>query len=432
MQIRVGITTSDLTRLEHARVVVEAPHTGQVELTDQSGKKSILPLRAPVTLIAAGEAMTVSGEKVQQGKFVGALFRSQAGPLRITSLMRANGPQRAQPDYRGSIEVFASQGKLRVILITDLETYLEGVLGAEMPASYAGEALKAQAVTARTYALRPRISHDADGCAVCDSYLCCQYFAGAGRVSEAHLRAIHSTRGRVLTYGGGPLLALFSSCAGGHTESYENCFSDPLTGAFPPAPIAYLQGRPEGRLPKGFPSEESLRQVWQGAGAETSDSWSPQFRWSVRLTADQLEGHMHHVIETMLADPQLAPFITPPPSGRFGHLEKFAVDRRGVSGMAISLKIHTSKGIWTVRKELVIRSAFANPDLKLARLKSARIFFNHRFDGLGLLSQLEIGGLGFGHGVGLQQTGAQGHARRGLDYRAILTHYYPGAAVEEL
>jgi len=70
--------------------------------------------------------------------------------------------------------------------------------------------------------------------------------------------------------------------------------------------------------------------------------------------------------------------------------------------------------------------------VKLARLSSARIFFEQGEDKLGLLNNLTIFGLGFGHGVGLQQTGAQGFARAGQNYRQILSHYFPGSEIQVL
>jgi stage II sporulation protein D len=84
------------------------------------------------------------------------------------------------------------------------------------------------------------------------------------------------------------------------------------------------------------------------------------------------------------------------------------------------------------KKELVIRKAFANTEVKLARLNSARIFFSHETDDLKLLKTVNVYGLGFGHGVGLQQTGAQGFAQAGYDYKKILGHYFPGSNIEVL
>jgi SpoIID/LytB domain protein len=292
------------------------------------------------------------------------------------------------------------------------------------------EAMKAQAVLARTYGIRPRLPHAADGFNVCDSYLHCQAFYGVSKLTGMQQQAIASTKDEILLYEGKPALALFSAAAGGHTESYENAFSDPLTNAFPPPAIPYLRGVPEGSLPNGFPSEQALRALYATPNPKTVDAWSPgHFKWRVVLTGNQLEAHMHHVVSELRKDPQFAPFIKAPKSEKFGHIKSFEVGRRGVAGTAIDLIVHTSEGDWTISKELTIRSAFENPEVKLKRLRSARLFFDQETDSLGLLSQVTISGFGSGHGVGLQQVGAEGLARQGKTYREIIEHYYRGTTV---
>jgi len=437
MDIRVGLTASDLRTLNHRRLSISG--TGPLLVTIE-GETSVgrctfeLASGQAISVIARDSELLISGLPNAGGKTAKRLqveAKSQSVLVCLPGLKREG--LSGSPCYRGRLELFGRGQMVRVALVTDLDAYVCGVLASEIPASYKLEAIKAQAVAARTYGLRPRISHDADQVNVCDSYLCCQFFSGtAAGMAANHERAIAETRGQILTYGGRPALALFSSCAGGHTESYENCFSDPFTGRFPPEPIAYLKGVPEGKLPSAFPSEQGMRQLWNSAKPETADAWSPHFRWKVTLPDRALEGHMHHVVDELSKNPEFAPFIVAPRSAQFGHLEKFEILKRGVSGCAISLAIHTSRGKWVITKELAIRSAFKNPDVKLSRLKSARMFFEHRYDKLGLLTELTIFGLGWGHGVGLQQTGAEGFARAGKTYREILSHYFPDTAVEKV
>jgi len=327
--------------------------------------------------------------------------------------------------------VKAQSGKVRILCKSDLEDYVLGVLGSEIPASYHVEAIKAQAIAARTYALRPRIDHSSDQCQVCDSFLCCQAFLGDRKeVSLKCIEAVATTDHRVITYNDEPILALFSSCAGGHTESYETCFSDPKTNAFPPPPIPYLKGISEGSLASGRSSpisEKALAAMWHARKVTTVDAWSPQFRWSIALSSDLLVANMHYVVETMLNDKDMAPFIVPPPSGLFGQINAFHVEKRGLGGTAISLAVNTSKGTWVFKKELVIRTVFKNPEVNLNRLKSARIYFEHNRNTHGGLSAITVYGLGFGHGVGLQQTGAQGWARfQKKICESILEHYFTG------
>jgi len=435
MQIRVGITTNDLTGKTHTSALFSGLRPLTVEVGNNSNDLRRFPLRPGATLSvkALGSKLVLSGTPDGPRVVTGPIKVKPANPgsaICLPSLSRAQGTGSRAPSYRGEMEVSAVNGKLRLILISDLEDYLQGVLASEIPSSYQLEAIKAQAVAARTYALRPRISHEPENFQVCDSYLCCQYFVGiTSGISHQHEKAIEETRNQVLVYQEKPILALFSSCAGGHTESYENCFSDPITGQFPAPALPYLKGVAEGKLPQEFPRETALRQLWNLEKPDTCDGWSPHFRWQVRLSDSALEGHMHHVVATMLADPEFEPFIKSPPSGQFGHIDRFEIPRRGVSGVAVEMIVQTSTGPWSIQKELVIRSAFKNPDLNLSRLKSARIFLDQRRNKLGLLSELTISGLGWGHGVGLQQTGAQGLALQGKAYREILGHYFAGATI---
>ncbi|MFA6212847.1 MAG: SpoIID/LytB domain-containing protein [Candidatus Obscuribacterales bacterium] len=428
MQIWVAISNNDLTSLDHKEVVLEG-----ASLSDQAGNLSGAASQLRFSVVRNQLHLTLPGQaaRVVLGD---QIVIAAKGPITVMSIKRAGG-KGLHPSYLGEIRVANLNGKLRVSLRVGLDQYLRGVLTAEMPASYHAEALKCQALAARTYALKPRLPHDSDNANVCDSYMCCQYFAGLGQIDERIERAVVATAGQVLTYQGQPLLALFSSNAGGHTENYENCFSDPVTNEFPPAPLPYLAGRPEGKFSVAAGTEEFLRYLYQATAVKhetqiSMDSWTPKFHWQVKLNADALESQMHHVVEKLAAAKDTAPFVIPPKSGKFGHIHGLEVLKRGVSGVAIVMKIKTSTGDWQIKKELVIRKAFANTDIKLARLNSARIFFAHDYDNLKLLKNLTVYGLGFGHGVGLQQTGAQGFAKAGFEYKKILGHYFPGSNIE--
>jgi SpoIID/LytB domain protein len=414
MQIRVGIKTGDLIQLDHRAVtIVDDAHVRR-------------------TYTASGSVITVkdgSGSR-SLGNKASVKPTKPAGILSLSSAAAGKGEAKTAHDYRGVIELTASGNNLRVVLISDLEHYVQGVLQSEVPSYFKLEAMKAQAVLARTYGLRPRVPHNQDGFDVCDSFLHCQAFYGVRTLTAMQQQAISSTAGQLLMYDGKPALALFSACAGGHTEDYENCFSDPVTNAFPPPAIPYLRGVPEGQLPAGYPSEKALRQLFALRNPKTDDAWSmSHFRWRITLSADSIEAHMHHIVEKLQEDPQFCPFIKPPKSGKFGHIKGFEIVRRGVAGTAIEMLVKTSEGNWSISKELTIRSAFENPEAKLKRLRSARLYFDYNFDSLGLLSKVTISGFGSGHGVGLQQVGAEGLAREGKNYRQIIAHYYKGASV---
>ncbi len=431
--VRIGLTGKDLLSLSHQKVVVTVSGPARFilgsSLNEMSGPGKTAS-ESTFTIGAKEDHILLSGVSTK------AKWLSLT-PLKANAILTVQIAGNLQRTYHGRLLITAIENSVRVLVETDLDDYIKGVLNSEMPASYLLEALKAQAVCARTYALRPRIDHSADDCNVCDSYLCCQCFSGIDEhLTPRQLESVEKTAGEVLTYDNQPALALFSSCAGGHTENYENCFSDLNTNAFPGTPIPYLKGvaesKSESNLANTKTGEELVRALWKSENPGTVDAWSPKFKWHVRIPAGELDSHLHNTVENMLATKDQAPFVIPPSGSIFGHIESFQIDERGVAGTALSMSVKTSKGIWQFKKELIIRSVFKNAVAGVKRLNSARIFFTHNRYSNGMLSDLEICGLGFGHGVGLQQIGAQGWAKANFNYRAILSHYFQGCQVVSL
>jgi stage II sporulation protein D len=441
MNIWVGLSTRDLTSLDHRELslgvaVCNVSPSIYGFSREKAGKgELLLSVKERLTVVAHEGRLQVKGRKENLNTSVLYLY-CESDTWQIFGLSRAGAQFPENPHYQGVLRLEARGRKLRVALGLDLETYLQGVLESEMPASYHSEALKCQALAARTYALRPRLSHEADGINVCDSYLCCQYFSGLNRKLDPRIAlALKSTKGEILTYQDKPILALFSACAGGITENYEACFSDPLSGEFPPPAIAYLKGVKEGTAYPALGGEALIKFLFQRQKLNknfAADAWNNKFSFSYHFCANDLESFVHTQIAKLCEAKESAPFIVAPPSGKFGYIEKLAITRRGPSATAMELVLKTSKGDWCVRKELLIRKVFHNPDLKIARLPSAKIILEPSYNKLGLLNTLVVKGVGTGHGVGFQQIGAQGHAKNGLKYEAILSHYFQGARLSRL
>lgn len=433
MKIRVGLTTGDLVQMRHQSLGLRS-HSGLDAIMSGVAVRKFEPNRE-ITISSHAGVLVIKDQESEFKSGQALRIRSQrpSESLVFSSTGTSKSVAKSSTPYQGTLHIVAIGNAMRVVLETDLESYVQGVLQSEVPSYFNIEAMKAQAVLARTYGLRPRLPHTDDDCNVCDSFLHCQAFYGVRSLTALQKVAITSTKGEVLLFGGKPALALFSACAGGHTESYQNCFSDPITNEFPPAPLSYLTGVAEGKLPRAYPSEAGLRQLFAEPSPDTVDAWSKtSFRWTAKFGANALEAHMHHVIEKLQDEAQFGPFIKAPASGKFGHIQRFEIPNRGVAGTAIRLLVHTSTGTWSIEKELTIRSIFENSELKVKRLKSARIFFDESQDSLGLLKSVVVHGFGSGHGVGLQQVGAHGWALKGLTYRQIIAHYYKGTEIGTL
>jgi stage II sporulation protein D len=158
--------------------------------------------------------------------------------------------------YRGAIEIRTEGAGVTAINELDIDTYVRGVVAGEMPSSWPLEALKAQAVTARTYALATRKTTG-----LFDQYpdTRSQVYRGVTGESIPSDAAVKQTAGRVLTYGGGPAVTYYFSTSGGHTENVEYSFVG------------------------------SLAKPWLVGVPDPYDSQSPYHRWKVPTTAARLD-----------------------------------------------------------------------------------------------------------------------------------------------
>lgn len=125
--------------------------------------------------------------------------------------------------YRGILRIQNNDGAITVINDLGMEHYIQGVLGAEMPSSWETEALKAQAIAARTYAAANYGKHCADGFDLSDTQLD-QVYNGISAETLSTNRAVYETNGIIMTYDNKPITAMYSSSAGGRTNSALQSF----------------------------------------------------------------------------------------------------------------------------------------------------------------------------------------------------------------
>ncbi len=166
---------------------------------------------------------TSSGRRVMRTS--GAL-RATAGGDRPLRLLGPALNAISDGRYRGSIEVRPEGSGVTAINVIDLDPYVKGVVAGEMPSSWPLEALKAQAVTARTYALATRKTSG-----LFDQYpdTRSQVYRGVTGESARSNSAVDGTEGSILTYGGEPAVTYYFSTSGGHTENVEFSFVGSLT-----------------------------------------------------------------------------------------------------------------------------------------------------------------------------------------------------------
>jgi stage II sporulation protein D len=261
-----------------------------------------------------------------------------------------------------------------------LDDYVFGVLAAEGSVEDELEAHKAQAVVSRTFALKNLRRHSRDGYDLCNSTHCQRYMAvtDEGRRPEFYAlvrRAIAETSGEVLRDGDGRLAeAYFSASCGGATADIGSLWQV----AFAPA---YLRGR-----------------------RDEFCAGTPHSKWTDVISREEL----------------LRAFRSDPRSDVGSTLDRVSVLRRDRSGRAESVLLAGQRqrriGGWDLK--IIVGRELGWKTLKSSRFDVSRSGNNFIFRGSG-----------FGHGLGLCQSGAHVLARRGVDYRQILTEYFPGTNV---
>jgi stage II sporulation protein D len=354
----------------------------------------------PIAVVDGGEPWRVVRLPFESALRVarpdGFLSQPHVGPLRAAAL----GPSDLIVEgnaYPGAFEFrLQPDGALAAVNVVGIETYLEGVVPKEMgrPGGDALEALKAQAVAARTYALkrlgtRPQLGFDVYGTIQDQAYL-----GVPAPADSLAVRAVRATRGEAMLFQDYLIDAFYHSTCGGQTARVEEVFDSP------PAPYLTVvdDQRPDG---EGY---------WcQG---------SRYFRWTEAFDRPELERRVGRNL----------PNVVPLPPEGVGDLRDIDLVAGTPEGRALVLRVVTSTGSYVVG-ENAIRQLFADAEGRL--LRSTLFLFRPRREG-GRIAGLDLAGGGWGHGVGMCQVGAMGRARAGHRYREILAAYYPGTAVTAL
>lgn len=274
-------------------------------------------------------------------------------------------------DQARSVRVKCSDG---TVVTTDMANYLWGVVAAEMPATFELEALKAQAVTARTYTLWKSLhnsSHaDAD---ICTDYTCCQAWVSkedaaakwgehAAEYTDRITQAVTATDGKVLYYEGSPIQAVFHSSSAGSTEDAVNVWG---------STVPYLVG------------------VDTPEGDEV-----PNYHTETTLTADEVRAALEPLGCDLSGDPSTW-------FQAFTYTDSGAVAAAQVGGQSLTGT--------TLRSALGLRSA--------------------SFEVTCQEGSFTFSVTGYGHGVGMSQYGANAMAQAGSTWREIVAWYYTGVTV---
>ena len=372
-------------------------------------------------LVVTPDLVTEYGGRVYLGT------EAEEGKVSLYNVKRAVGV----PSYRGTLEVVEVEGKLLVVNELSLEEYLYGVLPSEMPESFGKEALKAQAVCARSYACNQLLANRycAYGAHVDDS-MNCQVYQNYGE-TEAAVEAVQATFGRVLSREGECITAYYFSCSYGHTSDSYDIWGDKTGTLFEGVLQAEEETVETLNSTKKFEEFLDSNRTWY-------DEESVWFRWNTILGAELNERILLRLQERQKAVPDMI-LLKVAENGDemrfeqaevkvFGTLQDIMIAERGDSGVITKLVLVGSEATYLVQKEYNIRYV-------LAPMNTVYLQDGSTSGNMNLLpsayftiekgaNYFAVRGGGHGHGAGMSQYGAKYLASQGNTFEEILKHYY--------
>lgn len=347
---------------------------GPLTLHDERGDRlASFPAAAKLEAETEAGVVVISCAQPRGGGRSAAYVISAPAPIQVA--LDGRSPRA----YRGSIAISARSERLMLINRVGLEDYLRGVLASEIPASFAPEALRAQAMAARTYALSAVGRHRAEGYDLCDAPHC-QVYTGVSREDARTDAAVRDTAGLIITYQGKPIHAVYHDCCGGRTAGNETAWSGSQ-------PLPYLRPVPD---------------VEGGAALCVH---SPRAVWTRQI-------------------PQLSLASALAQFGVRAPISAIEAGPRDENGRPKEFRISGPQGEVTILAG-ALRAA-ANSALGWNTLPSADFTAAPNGD------SIVFAGRGSGHGVGLCQWGANAMAKAGRTAAEILAHYYAGTRVEPM
>lgn len=366
-----------------------------------------------------------------------------SGKIRLLNVNRSQGV----PEYRGRIELSMEEGKIIAVNEVLLEEYLYSVVPSEMPSSYPEEALKAQAVCARTYAYAKMLHSPlaAYGAHVDDSTTYQVYNNIAESASAT--KAVKETAGNLLFYEEDLVGAYYysTSCGFGTTAA--------VWGNGPENDVPYLIAKSIGTGEGNYTAEEMTEeekfedfiQNPEDSDFEREEGW---YRWT--YTVEEIDSEKIEEILKKRYEANNKRILTLNQDGEYeskeikdiGAIRDIYVEKRLPGGNCDEIVIVAQHAQIKVTTEYNIRSVLNNGTAKIVRqngseanaptlLPSAFFMISTRKEGEDVVGYTIIGG-GFGHGVGMSQNGAKSMAARDWSFEDILTFYYEGSHIESI
>ena len=393
-RIRVMLMTTGYKSLFHEQVVISSAEGFSVNSDEESRHFN-----------GGEEAVFSVGDEALHGKRV-RIVPDGTNKLVVKNINRSQG----NPEYSGTLEVEAFDEGLVIVNDVNMEDYVSHVIPSEMPSSFGLEALKVQAVCARSYAYKElsNTNYSMYGAHVDDSV---QYQVHNNTVETPLAQeAAKSTCGQLLTYNNQVVQTYYYSTSCGMTTDVSLWGSNTENYPFYSS-ISVGSEKHGGNLC----SEEEFFTFITNAYPSDYDSEFPLYRWNMTVDVGTLG-------ESIGAKSGCA----------IGNVEGIQVNKRAAGGAALSITITGSQGSVTLDKESQIRTVLGNGNIDLntqsgtaryERLPSSFVTFAPVYNEGGSLSGFTIYGGGYGHGIGMSQNAVKAMSQT-MDYIQILQFFY--------
>ncbi|WHX40249.1 SpoIID/LytB domain-containing protein [Mesobacillus sp. AQ2] len=378
--------------------------------------------------LAAGSAYSVKNENSRLVLYKGSQklkdFGNSEFALIPSRYNTSNQIKLNNKPYMGKMEFFLENGYVRPInREIPFEDYLKGVVPHEMPASWGVEALKAQAVAARTYSINSvgKVVADTQGF---------QVYGGVTWVDDYYQQrtnqAVEGTAGKVLRYNGNPISAVFSSSNGGYIESNANAWGTTL--------VPYLSAKADSydpEIPWSIPMKKTqINMEPYKDNLKNPGHWWSSIKESDTSVANSIKNWLYKngYANTEIKIVSINGYSLSP--------EKTSGNRSVSATLDIDFFVrYPSTNTYKLNSEKEIDRINLKRTLSIGTFRSmfgGSVFKSHLLDPVTYNKDTDImtiRGKGYGHGVGMSQYGAKNMASSGKSYVEILKHYYPGATL---